>query len=57
MNWKVLKTESDFNRASLRIIEIFHAEPNTPESYQLDLLIVLIKDSDYKHYQLPILDA
>lgn len=31
MNWKVLKTEDDFNLAINRIYEIFHAEPNTPE--------------------------
>ena len=57
MNWKVLKIEEDYNKASIRMMEIFHAEPNTPESDELDLLIVLIKDYDEKHYQLPELDA
>jgi HTH-type transcriptional regulator/antitoxin HigA len=57
MNWKVLKTEQDYNNASIRMMEIFHAEPNTPENDELDLLIVLIKDYDEKHYQLPELDA
>jgi len=57
MNWKVLKTENDYNRASIRMMEIFHSEPNTPESDELDLLIVLIRDYDDKHYQLPELDA
>ncbi|WP_264521648.1 helix-turn-helix domain-containing protein [Flavobacterium sp. N1994] len=57
MNWKVLKTEEDYNKASIRMMELFHAEPNTPESDELDLLIVLIKDYDEKHYQLPELDA
>ena len=41
MNWKVLKTESDYNKAVIRMMEIFHAEPGTPESDELDLLIVL----------------
>ena len=41
MNWKVLKTEADYNKA-IRMMEIFHAEPGTPESDELDMLIVLI---------------
>ena len=57
MNWKVLKTEDDYNKAALRLMEIFHAEPNTSESDELDLLMVLVKDYDDKHYQLPGLDA
>ncbi|WP_269243047.1 helix-turn-helix domain-containing protein [Flavobacterium limnophilum] len=57
MNWKVLKTEEDYNKASLRLMEIFHAAPNSPESDELDLLLVLVKDYDDKHYQLPELDA
>lgn len=57
MNWKVLKTEEDYNKASIRLMEIFHAEPNTPEGDELDLLIVLVKDFDEKQYELPELDA
>lgn len=56
MNWKVLKTENDYNKASIRMMEIFHAEPNTAEAEELELLLVLIKDYDDKHYQLPNLD-
>jgi HTH-type transcriptional regulator/antitoxin HigA len=57
MNWKVLKTDDDYNKASMRLMEIFHALPNTPESDELDLLMVLVKDYDDKQYQLPELDA
>jgi HTH-type transcriptional regulator/antitoxin HigA len=57
MNWKVLKTEEDYNNASMRLMEIFHANPNTPESDELDLLMVLVNDYDDKHYELPELDA
>jgi HTH-type transcriptional regulator/antitoxin HigA len=57
MNWKVLKTEEDYNKASMRMMEIFHAQPNSPEGEELDLLIVLVKDYDEKQYQLPELDA
>jgi HTH-type transcriptional regulator / antitoxin HigA len=53
MNWKVLKTDEDYNKASLRLMEIFHAELNSPESDELDLLIVLVKDYDDKHTQCP----
>jgi HTH-type transcriptional regulator/antitoxin HigA len=56
MNWKVLKTDKDYNRASKRLMELFHAEPNTPEDEELALLIVLIKDYDERHYKLPQVD-
>ena len=57
MNWKVLKTEEDYNSASIRMMEIFHCEPNTPEKDELDLLLLLVKDFDDKHYQLPELNV
>jgi len=57
MVWKVLKTEEDYAKASLRLMELFHANPNTPEGEELEMLTVLIKDYDDKHYQLPELDA
>jgi HTH-type transcriptional regulator/antitoxin HigA len=57
MNWKILKNESDYNKASIRLMEIFHSAPNTPEGDELELLLVLVKDYDEKNYQLPELDA
>lgn len=57
MNWKVLKTEEDYRKASLRLMELFHAAPNTKEGDELELLLVLVKDYDDKHYELPELDA
>jgi HTH-type transcriptional regulator / antitoxin HigA len=57
MNWKVIKTEEDYEKASIRLMEIFHAAPNSPEYDELDLLMVLVKDYDDKHYQLPELNA
>jgi HTH-type transcriptional regulator/antitoxin HigA len=56
MEWKVLKTENDYNTASMRLMEIFHAQPNTPEGDELELLLVLVKDFDEKNYHLPELD-
>jgi HTH-type transcriptional regulator/antitoxin HigA len=38
-------------------MEIFHAQPNTPEKDELELLLVLIEDYDNKNFELPELDA
>ena len=38
-------------------MEIFHAQSNTPEKDELELLLVLIEDYDNKHFELPELDA
>jgi len=57
MIWKVLKTEDDYNKASMRLMEIFHAEANKTESDELELLMVLVKDYDDKHYPLPKIDV
>jgi len=55
MNWKVLKTEKDYNKATNRLMDIFDAKEGTPEADELELLIVLVKDYDDKHYVLPLL--
>jgi len=57
MNWKVLKTEEDYNAASMRMMDIFQAIPNTQEGDELEILILLIKDYDDKNYKLPGLNA
>jgi len=51
--WKVLKTESDYNIALERTIEIFHADENTSEGEELDLLLLLVKDYEDRHYHIP----
>lgn len=56
MKWKVLKREEDYNKASMRLMEIFHASPNTPEGDELELLMLLVKDYDDRHFELPELD-
>jgi HTH-type transcriptional regulator/antitoxin HigA len=57
MNWTILKTEKDYNQANKRLMEIFNAEPNTPEEDELGVLILLIKDYDERHYVLPEIDV
>jgi len=56
MNWKVIKSEEEYQKAIRRTMEIFHAEANTPENDELELLLVLVKDYEDKHIQLPELD-
>lgn len=55
-NWKVIKTENDYKTALNRTIELFSSEPGTPEFEELELLLVLVKDFEDKHIQLPRLD-
>lgn len=57
MNWKVIKTESEHKIAVKRAMEIFHAEPDTPEDDELGVLLILIKDYEDKNYPMPELDA
>ncbi len=53
MNWKVLKTEPEYQKAIARTLEIFHATEMTPEEDELALLLVLVKDYEDKHVHLP----
>lgn len=56
MNWKVLKTEAQYKKAITRTMEIFQVAKGTPQSDELDLLLVLVKDYEDKHIHLPELD-
>ena len=55
-NWKVLKTETEYQAALDHTIEIFHAEPGSAEFDQLELLLVLVKDYEDKNIVIPDLD-
>ena len=56
MDWKVIKTKTEYNKALKRTMAIFQAEPGTSESDELELLLVLIKDYEDKHIVLPEVD-
>ena len=43
MNWKILKTTQDYNKASNRLMDIFHATAGSSEEEELELLMVLIR--------------
>lgn len=55
-NWKVLKTEEDYTAATTRMMEIFQTPSGSPLADELELLIVLIRDYDQRHYALPTAD-
>jgi HTH-type transcriptional regulator/antitoxin HigA len=54
-NWKVIKNESDYQKAVNRTIELFHSEKDS-EIDELELLLILVKDYEDKHIQIPNLD-
>jgi len=56
MNWKVLNTEEQYQTALGRTMEIFHAEEGSPESDELALLLVLIKDYEDRHVHIPTIN-
>ena len=52
-HWKVLKTEEDYNAATGRLMEIFQVPQGSADAEELELLILLVKDYDERHYSLP----
>lgn len=48
----ILKTEEDYNKAILRLMEIFHVEPDSKEYGEVVLLIDLVRDYDTRHYEI-----
>lgn len=57
MKWETIETEEDYNKAVIRAMEIFHAEPNTPEDDELKILTLLIKNYEDRHFPIPELDV
>lgn len=57
MNWKLINTEEEYNKALVRAMEIFHAEQGTPEDDELGVLLLLIKDYEDKTIQMPEIDV
>jgi HTH-type transcriptional regulator/antitoxin HigA len=54
--YKILKSKADYNSAIERTIEIFDAEPGQPDFDELEILLLLVKDYEDKHYQIPTPD-
>jgi len=56
MNWKVIKSEQEYNRALDRIEQIFDALPGQTDYDELELLGLLIKDYEDRYYPMPVPD-
>lgn len=56
MNWKVIKTEKEHKKAVKHAMEIFHAEPGTPDDDELGVLLLLIKDYEDRTVKMPEID-
>ena len=54
MNWSIIKSETQYNKALKRIDEIFHPK-NTKEQDEFDLLVLLINQFEETHF--PIEEA
>jgi HTH-type transcriptional regulator/antitoxin HigA len=50
MEIKPIRTEEEYRDALARLNDIWDAEPNTPESDELDVLAVLLEAYEEKHY-------
>lgn len=53
MNWKVIKTEEEYDKAMKRFEEVFDAKKGTHEGEEADLLALLIEKYDEEHYPVP----
>lgn len=53
MNWTVLKTEAEYEKALARLDELFDANTGTPEGDEASLLTLLIGQYEETHYPMP----
>jgi HTH-type transcriptional regulator / antitoxin HigA len=56
MDYKVIKTRKQYNKAVKRTMELFHSDKGTSDGDELELLLLLVKDYEDKHIKLPELD-
>jgi len=56
MDIKAIKTEKDYNQALKRLEEIFHAEINSPEGDEAEVLTILIEKYEDEHYPIGMPD-
>lgn len=52
MKIKAIKTEKDYNDALNRLEIIFHAEPNSNEGDEAEVLTILIENYENTHYSI-----
>lgn len=51
-NWTIIRDESACRDALIRIKEIFHAQPGTPEFDELELISILVDEYENKHFNI-----
>ena len=56
MEYKVIKTEDEYNLALERFEVVFDAQLNTPEGDELELLTLLIENYESIHYPIELPD-
>ena len=56
MNWKVIHTEAQYQKAIERTLVLFDVNEGTANADELALLLVLVKDYEDKHIHLPDID-
>ena len=56
MEIKAIKTEQDYNQALERLEDIFHAEINTPEGDEAEVLTILIEKYEEEYYPIGMPD-
>jgi HTH-type transcriptional regulator/antitoxin HigA len=54
MNIRPIKNKADYQAALEEIGRLFHAEPDTPEGDQLEILMVLVQAYEDEHYSIPL---
>ena len=52
MNIKLIKTDTDYQKALRRLEEIFDAKIGTPESDEADILGLMVDEYEKKHYHI-----
>ena len=56
MEIKAIKTELDYNKALNRLEDIFHADIDSPEGDEAEILSILIEKYEEKHYPIGMPD-
>ena len=56
MDIKAIKSEKDYNQALTRLDAIFHAEVDTPEGDEAEVLSILIEKYEDEHYPIGMPD-
>ena len=56
MDIKPIKTEADYESTLKEIDQLFDAQPGTPESDKLEILVTLVEAYEAKHHKIPLPD-